>query len=63
MKNDHLALAGPAFGGIGVAPGLGLSSAGSSTPIVFGTTMAVYAAVAAALFAGIRNKRADPSRV
>jgi len=62
MKNDHLALAGVASGGIGVSLGLALSSAVPGTPVVFGTTMAVYAAVAAAVFGGIRRKGTDPSR-
>jgi hypothetical protein len=62
MKKDYLAFAGLAFGGIGISLGLAMSSAVPGTPGVLGTATGVYAALAAAILAGVRKKRADPSR-
>jgi hypothetical protein len=62
MKNAPYALAGLAFGGIGVFLGIALSSSVPSTPLVFGTAIAVYAAVVAAVVGGIRKRSADLSR-
>ena len=62
MKNEHYALAGLAFGGIGVLLGIALSSSVPSTPLVFGTAVAVYAAVVAAVIGGVRKRGGDLSR-
>jgi len=63
MMNDRFALAGFAFGGIGVFLGIALSSSVPNTPLVFGTAIAVYAAVVAAVIGGARKRGGDPSRV
>lgn len=62
MKNEHFAIAGLAFSGIGVILGIALSSSVPSTPAVFGTAIAVYAAVAAAVVGGIRKRNDELSR-
>jgi len=62
MKNERFAIAGLAFGGIGVFLGMAMSSSVPSTPSVFGTAIAVYAAVAAAVVGGIRKRNGDLTR-
>jgi hypothetical protein len=62
MKNEPYALAGLAFGGTGALLGMALSSFVPSTPLVFGTAIAVYAAVVAAVVGGVRKRRGDLSR-
>lgn len=56
MKNERYALAGLVFSGTGLILGMAMSSAMPSTPLVVGTTIAVYAAVAAAVLGGIRKR-------
>jgi hypothetical protein len=62
MKNEPYALAGLAFGGIGVFLGIALSSSVPNTPLVIGTAVAVYAAVVAAVIGGLRKRGRDLSR-
>jgi len=62
MKNEHFTFAGIAFSGIGLILGIALSSAVPNTPAIFGTAIAVYAAVAAAVVGGTRKRNADLSR-
>jgi small basic protein len=62
MKNNPYALAGLVFGGIGVLLGIALSSSVPNTPLVFGTAVAVYAAVVAAVIGGLRKHGRDLSR-
>jgi len=59
MKNSFSAIVGITLGAVGIALGLSMSSAVSAGPMTFGLVGSVYAAVAAAVFAGAKRKQAD----
>lgn len=59
MTKHIYALAGIAFGGVGLFLGIAMSSSIPGTPFVYGSAAAIYAAVAAAILAGIKQKDAD----
>lgn len=59
MKKESFALAGLTLGGAGLFLGMAMSSSIPSTPIVYGVASALYAAIAAGVFAGVRRRRLD----
>lgn len=59
MPNYTYVLAGIVFGGVGLFLGLEMSSSISGTPSMYGMVAAVYAAVAAAIFAGVKKRDAE----
>lgn len=62
MKTERFVFAGLALSGIGVFTGITLSSAVPGTPLLYGTTIAVYAAVVAAVLGGVRKRGGGRSR-
>mgnify|MGYP006277808907 CR=1 FL=1 len=62
MKNRGFVIAGVASSGVGLVVGIAMSSTIPSTPFVFGTTIAVYAAVAAAVVGGSGKRGVDLRR-
>lgn len=62
MKNRSFVIAGVASSGAGIALGIAMSSTIPSTPFVFGTTIAVCAAVVAAVVGGSRKRGVDLPR-
>lgn len=59
MKTQSFTLAGLAIGGAGLFLGMSMSSSIPSTPFIYGVAAAVYAAVAAAVFAGVHRRNRD----
>jgi small basic protein len=59
VKGHSFALAGLVSGGIGLLLGMTMSSSIPSTPSAYGLAAAVYAAIAAASFAGRQRRQRD----
>lgn len=53
IRNPYLAFAGLVLGAMGLFAGMAMSSSIPAGPSVYGVAAAVYAAVVAAIFAGV----------